>query len=389
MVFRKNLSDVNYDDIEFLLNQKIPESDILDYKQQAINDDDLVKDVCAFANTRGGTVVFGVQESGRGGYPVAIDGIHPSNVNKERMEQLILSNVSPRLHTRIHVVNHAINGNVFLLLQIPDSQYKPHYNNRTKKFHKRFEFQSAEMTEQEISDAYKGRFYTAEEVETYINNLTAKEENALILGNIIVIPSILDRRLINTDDIRDFSWLDPSLIDPKPSGSLIAPSKDYLPSFPQPFGFGITCKRHPAGVQFNEALKIHRNGCIQYTKEFGAHANGIKLIHEKLAIKILHTLQFATDVLSRYNYFGDVRIQVYLKTNYNRTFIKLPNSFSTLHPNDEDIIKVDREFSLATVEQDFSRISASIMNEIFNHYNCWNCHLFDKSGNYVWSEFNR
>ena len=42
------------------------------------NDNNLVKDICAFANTRGGCIIGGVHESGDDDYPIPIDGIPPN-----------------------------------------------------------------------------------------------------------------------------------------------------------------------------------------------------------------------------------------------------------------------------------------------------------------------
>jgi predicted HTH transcriptional regulator len=75
MLFKKPLSEVEFPDIQKLKDAKIEESEILDYKEQMISDDKLVKHVTAFSNTSGGDLIFGIKESGRGGYPVNIPGI--------------------------------------------------------------------------------------------------------------------------------------------------------------------------------------------------------------------------------------------------------------------------------------------------------------------------
>ena len=66
---------MDYPDIEKLLADKIDESEILDYKERDISDESLLKQVAAFSNTRGGFLIYGIKESGRGGYPVSIEGI--------------------------------------------------------------------------------------------------------------------------------------------------------------------------------------------------------------------------------------------------------------------------------------------------------------------------
>jgi predicted HTH transcriptional regulator len=96
MLFKKPLSEVEFSDIQKLKDAKIEESAILDYKEQMISEDKFVKHITAFSNTSGGDLIFGIKESGRGGYPVDILGIE-DNVNKERLEQIIISNIRPRI----------------------------------------------------------------------------------------------------------------------------------------------------------------------------------------------------------------------------------------------------------------------------------------------------
>lgn len=60
---------------------------------------ELAKDVSAFANSAGGTLVYGIEESGG---PPAVpkridDGIDPAEMSRERLEDLITSNISPRI----------------------------------------------------------------------------------------------------------------------------------------------------------------------------------------------------------------------------------------------------------------------------------------------------
>ncbi len=63
----KNIDYLEYDDIKSLMDNKMPESDILDYKECIIGDAELTKQVSAFANTHGGHIAFGIKESGKGG----------------------------------------------------------------------------------------------------------------------------------------------------------------------------------------------------------------------------------------------------------------------------------------------------------------------------------
>ncbi len=388
MVFKKDISDLTFSDIESLQTDKIAESHMLDYKQELIDDKDLLRHVAAFANTGGGYIVFGVKESGMGGHPESIPGIDASAINKERMEQIILGNILPRIHVRMNTIEHREGGKQVLVMQIPDSQYKPHYSSKTNKFYKRFEFEAACMTEQEVSDAYKSRFHATEEVEGYldsIEDILGDETN--ILGEIIVIPSSIDRRMIDTDDYERFEWLRPRTVNPEPSGWNYAASHSFVPGLPEPLSDGIECRRETDGT----GLKLHRNGCIHYSVDCGQeYADEIWLHDRLLAVRILHTLKFAVLTLLRYNYFGDVRIRVRLRSRHKHVEIwrnSEPSPGALGKFKQDRGIQVDRELSTGYLESNPCRITASIMNEVFNSFGIWRCPLFDENGDIKMDEF--
>lgn len=205
MILTKGLSEITLEDIKALEHNKISESEILDYKSDLIDDERLVKHVSAFANTRGGEIVFGVEETGRGGYPKAIPGVNSADINKERIEQILLSNISPRLHVRIRAIDHEVSGKSILIIRVPDSALKPHMNLSNKKYYKRYEFEAAEMEEREISDAYRRRFATYEEVDEYVRKVLAEPAiEAKAIGHIVLVPTTIDTQLIDTSNSSSF-----------------------------------------------------------------------------------------------------------------------------------------------------------------------------------------
>lgn len=381
MIFNKPLSEITFEDIEKLKNNRINESDILDYKLELLEDSKLIKHVSSFANTRGGTIVFGVEESGHGGYPVDIPGIDITNINKERLEQIMLSRINPRLATKIHQVPHTDQAKAFLIIQIPDSYLKPHMDNTSGKFYKRYNFEACEMTELEVSEAYKKRFHTYEEVEHYITSILSHHITGNMPTKIIIIPTILNNNLINTFNHGDFTWLDSNVIRPKPPRNL-----PYLPGPLNPFYAGIVCEQHRNALP---SLEIHRNGTIVYIRDFGTINERKYLAYELLADCLLQTLQFAAkDIYSRYNYFGNVKVIITIN-QCNNSYLPsregsiLENAYGEPAIFLDNNISVRREVSTISLEQDFSYIAYSIMNEIFNHYGIWRCSLFNERSNYI------
>ena len=369
-MMRKNISDITYADIEFLLDNKIDESDVLDYKEEMIDDQKLVKHVCAFANTRGGHIIFGVKESGKGGCPVEIKGLDALKVNKERREQIILSNVVPRLDVKIKSLPIPNTEKSILLIQIPDSHQKPHQSNITKKFYKRFQFESAEMTEREVSDRYRNRFSNYEQVNGYIDRILAGAKENAITANIVVIPSNIEHRLIDASDHDQIERLESMEI----SNNFGKPWLNYGMA---PFSHGLTSNSHD-----DEELRIHRNGCIQYVRYYTMKFEDmIRLWHERMTKRLMQTLQFTNTVLSHYNYFGDVKIIVTLKTSSRSAIFGQIDANEACKLDSLDA-RIEREHPIYYVETKYEQIASSIMNEIFNHYGIFRCELFDEEGNY-------
>ena len=373
-MMRKNISDITYADIKFLLDNKIDESDILDYKEEMIDAQKLVKHVCAFANTRGGHIVFGVKESGKGGYPVEVTGLDASKVNKERLEQIILSNVVPRLDVKIKSLLIPDTEKSLLLIQIPDSHQKPHQSDITKKFYKRFQFESAEMTESEVSDRYRNRFSNYEQVNDYIKRILVGAKENAITANIVVIPSNIEHRLIDASDYNQIENLQTMNVGDNFGNPCRLNSGMY------PFSHGLTSNSHG-----DEELRIHRNGCIQYIRYYMKFEDMICLAYVHMTKRLMQTLQFTNTVLSRYNYFGDVKIIVTLKTP-SRSQIpgQIPGQShaSERYTLDSLDARIEREHPIHYIETKYEQIASSIMNEIFNHYRIVRCELFDEEGNY-------
>jgi predicted HTH transcriptional regulator len=135
------------------------ESIDLDFKQSGSlqnierKKDEISKDVSAFANSAGGTIIYGIVEDGL----IAQDidtGSDPAEITKEWLENVIISRLQRRVDDiRIHQVELTTKspGKVAYVITIPQSTRAPHQAN-DKKFYKRFNFQSVPMEEYEIRD---------------------------------------------------------------------------------------------------------------------------------------------------------------------------------------------------------------------------------------------
>jgi len=146
-------------DLLALISSGEKESLILEYKAcDALGPSDgkkneVSKDVSAFANSAGGTIVYGMVENGH--IPTNLDvGFLLTAISKEWLEQVINSRVQRRIDG---IVIHEVElttispGRVAFVVSIPQSIRAPHQAH-DKRFYKRFNFESVPMEEYEVRD---------------------------------------------------------------------------------------------------------------------------------------------------------------------------------------------------------------------------------------------
>lgn len=145
-------------DLVTLIATGVQESLNLDYKRSdALQNDDkhkneVSKDVSAFANSAGGTLVYGMIEVKH--LPTALDhGFDPNVISREWLENVINSRIQPRIQ------NVGINsvplasvspGRVVYVVEVPQSHTA--HQAFDKRYYKRFNFQSVPMEDYELRD---------------------------------------------------------------------------------------------------------------------------------------------------------------------------------------------------------------------------------------------
>ncbi len=147
------------EEIQKLIDSEVEESLHLEYKAcKALKKEEgckkeLSKDVSSFANSDGGTIIYGVIE--RDNKPIKIDvGFDPNDISKEWIEQVISSRITPKIEDIIITPIPLSNSDKFLYsIKIPKSDKAPHQAS-DKKYYKRYNFQSVPMEEYEIRELY-------------------------------------------------------------------------------------------------------------------------------------------------------------------------------------------------------------------------------------------
>ena len=378
MLFKKPLPQVEFSDIQKLQDGKIEESLILDYKKEMISDDKLIKHITAFSNTSGGFLVFGVEESGRGGYPKDIPGIEAS-VNVERLEQIIISNIRPRIGVQFsNKIDIPNSDRICLIICIPEGQNRPYYDMKSHQYYKRYNFEAAPMDEHEVESLYQKRFFGTSKLAKYVEDVILFHKSKLldhlperIDGHIIVTPMRIDDRIIDTSDKEQIKTnFDPDKMRFDPDSG-----RRYLRNIAEPSRYGIKS----IGKYSN--IEVHRNGLVHFARVYG-HFNedvNTKIIDAKaLASELLQTIQFADVIYSTYEFMGKVKIMIRVMNTLNS---KIARGGPFMHYEmylkcDAEEIHIEREWDSWRLREDYLGIGKSIMDEFSNYYGSWDADMF-------------
>ena len=139
-----------------LIALKAEESTELEYKAAgALGKDDakkkeISKDVSGMANANGGVIIYGIQEDPADKRkPLRVDPINPSDYSKEWLENVIHSNIRPRIP---NLIIHSIDvpGGVVYIIELQQSNRAHQASNFI--YYKRKNFKTDPMEDYEIKD---------------------------------------------------------------------------------------------------------------------------------------------------------------------------------------------------------------------------------------------
>lgn len=123
--------------LQSLIDNKVFENKELEYKDYSFTDgkisdkqkDKFMKEVAAFANTNGGTIIIGMQED-ENRLPIHLSGAGLSIKEYDNwlssFRQLVLSRIRPHLHGIECVPVELSESNIAIVIYVPKSYARPH-----------------------------------------------------------------------------------------------------------------------------------------------------------------------------------------------------------------------------------------------------------------------
>ena len=182
----------NEEMLQNLIKEKCEEDLHLEYKSASKLDnkdakEEISKNISAFANADGGILVLGIQEfneENKKHLPEKITPIDRSIYTKEWLEQVINSNIHPRIQgTEIHIISITPHDNkVVYWIEIPKSDTV--HQAKDQKYYRRYNFQVLSMLDHEIRDVMNRSSHP-------ILNLILSDELTTFNGNILKFPLLI------------------------------------------------------------------------------------------------------------------------------------------------------------------------------------------------------
>ena len=129
----KNVNEITEQDLQDLVDNSVPESKTIEYKQALSGNSydekrEFLADVSSFANASGGDLIYGIMANEITGEPESLDGLTVQNADQEiaRLHNIIRDAIRPRISS-IEIEPIDLSGsNIALIIRIPRSWNMPH-----------------------------------------------------------------------------------------------------------------------------------------------------------------------------------------------------------------------------------------------------------------------
>jgi hypothetical protein len=155
-IFSKSISEINYQDLQELLDDSAVENLRLEFKRECPNKDEFLKKISSFSNTFGGYLIIGAEADSKDGRLTSFPGVDLQSGYKQRIVQWCFDAISPPIFPLVSdpIPISSNSDRVCYIVYIEESEQAPHFINgrkgiwiRTDEFSQRFEPKLATFNE--------------------------------------------------------------------------------------------------------------------------------------------------------------------------------------------------------------------------------------------------
>jgi hypothetical protein len=178
-------------DIKGLIEARIEEGLRIEYKRELGRNSDIAKEVCAFANNEGGTIIYGVDSKDR--IPITLSWIREHGV-EERIQSVIATCIQPKLEgiSISRYPDPSDQEQAVFVVEVPKSASMPHMSN--ERYYKRRGSTSTSMDHEEVRNTMLGPARaTALRFEVSANLELLAKTSTLIERVMVISPNLRKR----------------------------------------------------------------------------------------------------------------------------------------------------------------------------------------------------
>lgn len=389
---------ITLESLQQLVSLAIKESKTLEFKQSIMLEKDEHKkeflyDISSFANTEGGTIIYGISENRESGCLKELIGLE-GNIDQLilKVEGILRDGIDPRLEPIKVKTVQLQNGNHVLILKIQKSKYLPHQVvfGKANKFYYRNNSGKSIMNTAEIRNAILNSEKLNDKVDDFKSeriSLFSKDSTIVKLGGFGKIAiHLIPIMALNSNKQYDFALLKSSNVRIAPVG---LPSNRQLYNLD---GIAVVSYLHTTAEIGGGFIQIYKNGIIETVT-----SSTLLPYENKTEIPSYKGrnfgLNFENDIINSLNEYLNIikTLKIEFPISCYITFINVKGysmasdkiHWRTRKPPeiDREIIKLP-EIILASLEADIAKLCKPAFDAIWNACGLEGSQNYDVNGNW-------
>ena len=368
-MFREALGDITFETIEDFCKQEMEESVRIDYKEDFPRN--LEKTMSAFANTYGGIILIGIEETDNAIPKLPIKGIELKRGLQERVTAIALRGIYPPLFPEIKVCefekkSNEVEKRAVIIVRIQESASAPHAVENKKRVYIRV-----------------GRQNEPASIDTILQ-LSKKREEALENRNAMIKRALNRARMICGNVVDEEYTRKISVVPLFPQAPLVGLDDLYTVAKDRKFETYVNCKMLPMaeGVLFQpnditnrnyyEYAEISQQGLIYYLERmyevyFLMKKRGQEPITDLSLIitSFDKVLQYAFYFFKKIGFWGMVRIGLTIPFSSGlKLCLDEKNLENVKGKSLEKKIEINTDLSISEMEENYSDILQEFVKKL-------------------------
>jgi len=183
----------SFEDVMSLISAQIEEGLTLDYKRDLNSNREIAKDMSAFANTEGGTLIYGISSKDR--IPTALSWIEGDSI-EEKIQNIAATAIYPKIEgiAVSRYPNPSSENQAIYVVQVPKSTHAPHMSDN--RYYKRHGSISMAMDHEEVKNALLGKGRTTALTFEILANLSLLDRTYRLIERVYVFSPEKRKRIV-------------------------------------------------------------------------------------------------------------------------------------------------------------------------------------------------